>query len=95
MNQDDKSLDAQFDHLLNQLEVEKAPSSLTRRLKRIPRDHREKKPFLPWLFPGPLPKWVMAPAFAAVRVASINSGTSRSAPLMHPPSACMMFPSAQ
>lgn len=66
MNTDDKSLDAQFDHLLSQLEIEKAPASLTRRLKRIPREHREKKPLLPWLFPGPLPKWVMAPAFAAV-----------------------------
>lgn len=69
MNTDDKTLDAQMDQLLNQLEVEKAPAGLTRRLKRIPREHREKKPLLPWLFPGPLPKWVMAPAFAAVPLA--------------------------
>ena len=69
MTIDDKTLDAQMDHLMNQLEVEKAPASLTRRLKRIPREHREKKPLLPWLFPGPLPKWVMAPAFAAVPLA--------------------------
>lgn len=66
MNTDDKTLDAQFEHLLNQLKVEQAPASLTRKLKRIPREHREKKPLLPWLFPGSLPKWVMAPAFAAV-----------------------------
>ncbi|MFC1690258.1 hypothetical protein ACFL07_11500 [Pseudomonadota bacterium] len=69
MNRDDKTLDAQMDHLLNQLKIEKAPASLTRKLKQIPREHREKKPLLPWLFPGPLPKWVMAPAFAAVPLA--------------------------
>jgi hypothetical protein len=68
MNKDDKILDAHFDHLLNQLEVEKAPASLTRRLKRIPQEERAAKPRWPWLFPGPLPKWVMAPAFAAVPV---------------------------
>jgi hypothetical protein len=72
MNTDDKTLDAQIDHLLNQLEVEKAPASLTRKLKRIPREHREKKPLLPWLFPGPLPKWVMAPAFAAVPLIALT-----------------------
>ncbi len=66
MKTDDKALDKEINQLLSQLEVEKAPASLTRRLKRIPREHREKKPLLPWLFPGPLPKWVMAPAFAAV-----------------------------
>jgi len=69
MNKDDKTLDAHFDHLLNQLEVEKAPASLTRRLKRIPQEERSDKPRWPWLFPGPLPKWVMAPAFAAVPLA--------------------------
>ena len=69
MNRDDKTLDAQMDHLLNQLKIEKAPASLTRKLKQSPREHREKKPLLPWLFPGPLPKWVMAPAFAAVPLA--------------------------
>ena len=72
MNTDDKTLDAQIDHLLNQLEVEKAPARLTRKLKRIPRENREKKPLLPWLFPGPLPKWVMAPAFAAVPLIAIT-----------------------
>jgi hypothetical protein len=72
MNTDDKTLDAQIDHLLNQLEVEKAPASLTRKLKRIPREHREKKPLLPWLFPGPLPKWVMAPAFAVVPLIALT-----------------------
>ena len=43
MNTDDKTLDAQMEHLLNQLEIEKAPASLTRRLKQIPREHRENK----------------------------------------------------
>jgi hypothetical protein len=66
MNRDDKSLDAQMEHLLNQLEIEKAPASLTRRLRQIPREHPEHKPRLPWLFPGPLPKWAIAPALAAV-----------------------------
>ena len=34
MNKDDNILDTQFDQLLNQLEVEKAPTSLKRRLSR-------------------------------------------------------------
>jgi hypothetical protein len=66
MIKDEKTLDAHFDHLLNQLEVEKAPASLKHRLKRIPQEERGDRPRWPWLFPGPLPKWVMAPAFAAV-----------------------------
>ena len=72
MNKDDNILDAQFDQLLNQLEVEKAPASLKRRLKRIPREQRESRPRLPWLFPGELPRWVMAPAIAAVPLALVT-----------------------
>ena len=71
MNRDDKSLDAQMEHLLNQLEIEKAPASLTRRLRQIPREHPEHKPRLPWLFPGPLPKWAMAPTAARGSTATV------------------------
>ena len=66
MNTEDRTLDKEINQLLSQLEVERAPASLRRRLKRIPRENRERKPWLHWLFPSALPRWVMAPAFAAI-----------------------------
>ncbi len=66
MNKDDKSWESELDDLMGQLTLEKAPASLTRRLKRIPREYGEKANRWSWLMPGAFPRWAMAPAFAAV-----------------------------
>jgi hypothetical protein len=70
MNQDDKTLDAQIDRMLEQLTIEKAPASLSARLHRIPdeesRKERKKESRWSWLKLGPVPRWALAPAFAAV-----------------------------
>jgi hypothetical protein len=57
---------AQIDALMEQLTVEKAPASLSRRLRRIPREERREKNRWSWLTPGQFPRWAMVPAFAAV-----------------------------
>jgi hypothetical protein len=57
---------AQIDAVMEQLTIEKAPASLSRRLQRIPRDERRKDNRWSWLMPGQFPRWAMAPAFAAV-----------------------------
>jgi hypothetical protein len=66
MSIENKAREDQIDAMMEQLTIEKAPSSLTRRLKRIPREHRRKDN--PWsrLKGGQFPRWAMAPAFAAV-----------------------------
>jgi hypothetical protein len=66
MTNDDKILDAQIEAMMAQLEVEKAPASLSRRLQRIPGEQGRKQNPWSWLFPGQFPRWAMAPAFAAV-----------------------------
>lgn len=66
MNTDDKAWEEQLDELMSQLTLEKAPARLTRRLKRIPREHGEKADRWSWLFPGSVPRWAAVPAFAAV-----------------------------
>jgi hypothetical protein len=70
MNTDDKTLDAQIDAMMEQLTIEKAPASLTFRLNRIPEEEsrkaRSKASRWSWLKAGPVPRWVLAPAFAAV-----------------------------
>jgi hypothetical protein len=63
---DDEAWETQIDTMMEQLTVEKAPASLSRRLKRIPREQRGRKNRWTWLTPGQFPRWAMAPAFAAV-----------------------------
>jgi hypothetical protein len=63
----DSLLDRQLDALLEQLEIEKAPASLTRRLHRIPHEAGASPAW--WrrlLAPGQAPRWALVPALAAV-----------------------------
>ena len=70
-----KSLtDEQLEAMLADLDTEKAPASLTSRLNRIPEEEGSRgwsglKRRLGRLFDNPTPRWVMAPAMAAVAVA--------------------------
>ena len=59
----------QLDELLEQLEIEQAPPSLTRRLYRIPRDEGGRQGWWRWPLPGLSPRWVLAPALAAALLA--------------------------
>jgi len=54
--------ESQIIAMLEQLDIEKAPASLSRSLKRIPREERRKDRQWSWQ----VPRWAMAPAFAAV-----------------------------
>ena len=63
---DEEAWEAQINAMMEQLTVEKAPASLSRRLQRIPREERRKDNRWSWLMPGQFPRWAMAPAFAAV-----------------------------
>jgi len=73
MTQDDRRTltDEQLEAMLAELEIEKAPASLSSRLNRIPEEESRKgwagarKWFAQW-FDKPAPRWVMAPAMAAV-----------------------------
>lgn len=58
--------EAQIDAMMEQLTIEKAPASLSRRLKRIPREQGGKETWWSWLIPAQFPRWAMAPAFAAI-----------------------------
>ena len=56
-----------LESLLEQLEVESAPASLTSRLYRIPEEESSKGWKWPWQWNlNPAPRWVTAPALAAV-----------------------------
>jgi hypothetical protein len=70
MNKHDKDLDAQIEKMMSKLTLEKAPASLSARLHRIPDEEsakqRSRKSRWSWLKAGPVPKWVLAPAMAAV-----------------------------
>ena len=66
--------DEQLEAMLGELEVEKAPASLSSRLNRIPEEEGSRgwaglKRRFSSLFDNPAPRWVMAPAMAAVAVA--------------------------
>lgn len=66
--------DEQLEAMLAELEIEKAPASLTSRLNRIPEEESSKgwsglKGRIGRLFESPAPRWVMAPAMAAIAVA--------------------------
>ena len=63
---DEEAWEAQIDAMMEQLTVEKAPASLSRRLQRIPREKQRKESWWSWLTPGQFPRWAMAPAFAAI-----------------------------
>jgi hypothetical protein len=59
--------DAELDALLKQLRIEQAPERLTRRLYRIPQEESRKARHATWRdWFRPPPRWVLAPAFAAV-----------------------------
>lgn len=64
---EDTGRDAELDALLAQLRIEQAPERLTRRLYRIPQEEGRRARRGAWRdwFRTP-PRWVMAPAFAAV-----------------------------
>ena len=75
MNTDDRNQEhrphgeneEQIEALLASLELEKAPASLTRRLKRIPREEGgRKRSWAWWPAANRTPAWRMVPAFAAV-----------------------------
>ncbi len=69
MTHDDRyeRTDEQLEAMLQQLEIEKAPASLSSRLYRIPEEESNKGWKWPWQwFSNPMPQWVMAPALAAV-----------------------------
>jgi hypothetical protein len=62
-------LDRQLDALFEQLEIEKAPPSLTRRLQRIPQEQQAGQAW--WrrlLLPVHAPRWVLVPAAAAALI---------------------------
>jgi hypothetical protein len=63
---EDEMPESPIDVMMERLAVEKAPASLSRRLKRIPREQGRKEGSWSWLIPGQFPRWAMAPAFAAV-----------------------------
>jgi hypothetical protein len=63
---DDKAWESSINVMMEQLTIEKAPASLSRRLKRIPREQSRKENWWSRLFPAQFPRWAMAPAFAAV-----------------------------
>ena len=59
--------DERLEAMLAELETEKAPASLTRRLNRIPEEHRSRGWKWPWQWSlAPAPRWAMAPALAAL-----------------------------
>lgn len=73
MNQDQKSLDEQIERMMERLTIEKAPPTLSARLHRIPEEEgrkaHQKASRRAWLGSGRFPRWVLAPAFAAVPLA--------------------------
>lgn len=75
MTHDDRQnlTDEQLEAMLAELEVEKAPASLTSRLNRIPEEEAAKGWKWPWQwFSVPQPRWVMAPAMAVAAVAVLT-----------------------
>ena len=73
-NDDRRNLtDEQLEAMLAELEIERAPASLTSRLNRIPEEESQKGWKWPWQWSfGPAPSWVMAPAMAAIAVAVVT-----------------------
>jgi len=68
--QPETPLDRELDALFAQLDIERAPPGLTRRLYRIPQEQRGRRSW--WqrlLAPGPGPRWVLVPALAVALLA--------------------------
>jgi hypothetical protein len=64
--QSETLLERQLEALIEGLEIEQAPPSLTRRLYRIPEQQRGHEAWWRrWLPTGTAPRWVLAPALAA------------------------------
>ena len=64
--QPESPLDRQLDALFAEIGIEKAPSSLTRRLQRIPVEHQPRGGWWKRLLqPAQAPRWVLVPALAA------------------------------
>lgn len=70
MNRDEQALDAQIEQMMKQLEIEKAPATLTARLHRIPEEESRKpvpgKKGWSWLRGPGFRQWALVPALAAV-----------------------------
>ena len=67
--QQETVLDRQLDALFEQIGIEEAPASLTRRLHRIPQEQQARAGW--WkrlLAPAQAPRWVLVPALAAALV---------------------------
>ena len=66
-NNNGKGSEVPLESLLEKLEIESAPASLSSRLYRIPEEESRKGWKWPWQWNfNPIPGWVMAPALAAV-----------------------------
>ena len=64
--QSDARLERELEALFEQLEIEAAPPTLTRRLHRIPLEVPGPEPWWRRFLPtGPAPRWVLVPALAA------------------------------
>jgi hypothetical protein len=64
--QSETLLERQLDALIEELEIEQAPPSLTRRLYRIPHEEQGREAWWRrWLPTGAAPRWVLVPALAA------------------------------
>lgn len=69
----EKELEAQLEAMLEKLEIEEAPASLSRRLHRIPAEHGRKTWRWPWQgISSPFPQWAMAPALAVIPLLVIS-----------------------
>ena len=69
---DETGLDRELAAMLEQLDIERAPARLRRRLRRIPREERsrERRREQPWGWQPP--RWALVPALAAVPVLVIG-----------------------
>lgn len=68
-NGGEERYERQLDALFAELGVEKAPASLAARLRRIPLEEGERRPWWRRFWPEVAPRWVLAPAFAAALLA--------------------------
>ena len=70
MKQDETERDARIEAMIKRLTLEKAPASLSARLHRIPDEESRRAPTRKsrwgWLKAGPVPRWALVPAMAAV-----------------------------
>lgn len=60
--------DAELETMMESLGVERAPASLRRSLRRIPREEKRRERQWSW----PQPRWAMAPAFAVIALLAVG-----------------------